>query len=167
MMLRAVLTLLLSAVLVWPEATAQTMSVTATSVDLPAPDTVAYDAGVTPAGTFSVMVTGCTGLSGCRVTIENPGLASPVPIALEWRLVLVGQIGDGALGCEAQVALHLWQPLQAIPTAIMDTGVITESGTQCVAGVEVRATGLSYSQHQYTSPPTTYWREVQFRTVEK
>lgn len=164
---RAALLLLLHAVAAGTPGRAQTMSVTPVSVDLPSPDTLAYDAGLSPAGTFSVLVTACAGALGCRVTIENPGIASPVPIALEWRLVLVSQVGDGTLGCAAQTAFHLWQPLPASPADVMDTGTITEPDTACVAALEVRAAGLSYAQHQFTSPPTTYWRELLFRAVEK
>jgi hypothetical protein len=49
----------------------------------------------------------------------------------------------------------------------METGVVMDPGAACAAGVEVRATGVSYGQHQHTSPATTYWRELLFRAVEQ
>jgi hypothetical protein len=165
--LRFVPGLLLLLVAMSARAGAQVISVTASSVDLPSPDTLAYDAGVTPARAFAVMVTTCAGVLGCLVWIENPNLASPVTIALEWRLVTVSQVGEGALGCVATGALHLWMPLPASPVSIMETGAVTDPGTACAAGVEVRAAGISYAQHQYTSPSAAYWREVLFRAVEK
>lgn len=147
-------------------APAQSMSIIA-SVDLAAPDSLAYDTGLGPSGGFTLTVTGCAGALGCRVTLENPGAASPVPLSIQWRLTLVTQTGGGTLGCVALSPLLAWQDLSAMPVTLLDTGAITEPGTGCVAGIEIRAMTLSYSQHQHTSPPTTYWRDVLFRTAEK
>lgn len=146
---------------------AQVMSVSTSSVDLPAPDTVAYDGGISSVGSFTVLVTTCAGASGCRVSIENPSAASPVPIDLQWRLMQVSQLGTGSLGCRALVPLLAWQALPAASQDLMDTAPVTDPGTACVAAIEVRAANVSYSAHQYTTPATTYWREVRFRTVER
>jgi hypothetical protein len=145
----------------------QTMVLSAGALDLPTPDGPAYDAGASLSGSFSVAVTECAGPLGCRVLIEDPNAASAVPIALEWRLVSVGQTGEGEAGCVAMSPLFTWQDLPASPAAVMDTGVIAGGGPACVAALDVRATTLSYSEHQYTSPVTTYWREVLLRALER
>jgi hypothetical protein len=147
-------------------ANAQTMSVNA-SVEVPAPDSLAYEAGASLPASFNLVVTECTGTLGCQVTIENPVAASPVPIELQWRLTGVNQVGAGSLGCQSVAPLLTWQDLSLSPVVIMDTGTITEPGTGCAAGVEVRAVNLSYADHQHTTPSTTYWRELVFRTADK
>ncbi|MFN2316060.1 MAG: hypothetical protein ABR551_07345 [Gemmatimonadales bacterium] len=145
---------------------AQSMSVTG-SVDLISPDSVAYDVGASLPGSFTLMVTGCSGTLGCRVSIENPVAASPVPITLQWRLTQVNQVGTGTLGCEVMSPLLSWQDLSLTPVPVMDTGAISELDTGCAATLEVRAVNLDYTAHQYTTPSTTYWRDILFRTVNK
>ena len=145
----------------------QALSVTASSVNLAAPDTLAYDAGLTPAGAFSVLVTGCAAVLGCRVSIENPHATSIVPVDVQWRLVHVSQSGAGSLGCTPVTGLLTWQPVPASPVGLMDTAIVDAPGTACAAAIEVRATGVSYSVHGFTWPPTTYWRELRFRIAEK
>lgn len=147
--------------------TAQVMSLSSGSIDLAPPDTIAYAAGASTAGAVSVMVTTCAGVLGCRVTVENPNAASPQPIDLEWRLVAVSQVGTGSLGCTAVTPLLAWQALSVAPVAVMETAVVSAAGTACTAALELRAVNLSYTAHQFTSPPSTYWRDVLLRTVEK
>lgn len=146
---------------------AQVMSLSSASIDLAPPDTIAYAAGASNAGAVSVMVTTCAGVLGCRVTVENPNAASPQPVDLEWRLVAVNQVGAGSLGCTAVTPLLVWQALPAAPVAVMETAVVSNPGTACAAALELRAVSLSYVAHQFTSPPSTYWRDVLLRTVEK
>jgi hypothetical protein len=147
---------------------AQVMSVSSSSVTLQPPDTTTYDLGLTPAASFTVMVTGCAGSSGCRTSLENPHLSSAVPINVQWRLSLVSQVGgSGSLGCAAVAPLLAWQSLGASPVTVMDTGIVSQAGAACVATLDVRATGVSYGVHQFTAAPTTYWREILFRVVEK
>jgi hypothetical protein len=146
---------------------AQVMSVSTTSVNLAPPDTMAYDVGMTLPVSFTVMVTGCAGALGCRVSIENAHVSSSIPIDLEWRLSLVSQAGTGSLGCTAVVPLLTWQALPAAPTGVMDTAIVSDPATACVATIEVRATGVSYGVHQFVAPVVSYWREILFQAMEK
>jgi len=146
---------------------AQTLSVSATSVDLPTPDTIAYDSGFSSSTGFSVVVESCADALGCDLTMENPFAASTIPLDVQWRLVAVGQTGTGSPGCVARATLLAWQSLGGTPADLMNTGPFTDVGTSCVATVEVRANNLSYADHQYTTPTTTYWRDLLFRVVGK
>lgn len=149
------------------EAGAQTITVSATSVDLPVPDTLAYDSGLSASAAFTAAVVECGAASGCRVTLVNPLATSAVPLDLEWRLVSVDQTGTGSPGCTVLAPLDSWQPLGGSPVDLMDTAFFQDAGTGCVATVEVRASNLDYSVHEYTTPSTTYWRDLLFRVIGK
>lgn len=148
-----------------PGASAQTLEVSQAFVDLPAPDLADYDAERSRPAAFTLSVTSC-GAAGCEVTLENPQLASSVAIELEWRLLDVGQVGEGDADCSPAVALSAWQTLGAAPVPIMETGPVS-AGLACVASVEVRARDLAWSVHELTTPATAYWRELGFRAVER
>lgn len=158
----------LAALVVLPSlATSQAMSVSASSITLPAPDTITYDGGVSATGAVSVMVTACAGILGCRVTVENPNTASMPAIDVQWRLVSVAQLGTGDLGCTPIAPLLTWQALPASPVVLMETALVSEPGTACTAALEVRAVGVSYSGHPFTSPASTYWRDLLLRASDK
>lgn len=145
---------------------AQTLEVSQIFVDLPAPDVAAYDAGRSTPIAFTLSVTACASMVGCEITLENPQAASAVPIDLEWRLLEVSQVGDGDVGCGASVPLLSWRSLAASPEPIVQTGTV-DGNLACVATLETRAAGLAWSVHQYTAPPTTYWRQLVFRATER
>lgn len=149
-----------------PGAGAQSIEVSQAFVDLPTPDLAAYDAERSLSVSFTVTVTACGAVAGCEMTLENPQVASVVPIDLEWRVLDVSQAGDGDAGCLPSVALSVWQPLGSIPEPTMETATVA-GDVACVATIETRAQGLSWSVHEYTTPATTYWRDLTFRVSER
>lgn len=148
------------------EGLAQTLEVSQIFVDLPAPDLAAYDAGRSLSAQLTLLVTACSGATGCEVTLENPQMASAVPIDLEWRALEVSQTGEGDAGCGPLVAMLIWQPLASSPVPVMETGAVAE-GLACMATIEVRARALAWSVHEFTTPASSYWREVVVRVTER
>jgi hypothetical protein len=64
---------------------AQVMSVTTSSVDLPSPDTTAYDLGTTIPASLTVMVSTCAGALGCREHENPPRLSGSVSVGGDFR----------------------------------------------------------------------------------
>lgn len=145
---------------------AQTVEVSQTFVDLPAPNLAAYDAGQSLSAQLTISVTACGAPAGCEVTLDNPHVASAVPIALDWRVLDVSQLGKGDAGCGESAALLTWQPLASIPVPIMETGLVAD-GLVCLATIETRARDLAWSAHEFTSPASSYWREFVVRVTER